>query len=667
MALLGLRPNARASSSYLGGEWSQLRLEVDGDGKLHRVVFGLAEIPTFDNWKAYKGPILSKFPTPPGFHRTSHKWKIEANHRGNKFFCYRLEDTEFDSVASRDYWVSEMGVVSDLMKVKSVVFPGRERSRALWNQVFGNTSLDRREAYATPVVRGGSYGRSLVSADLATKRLLQSLRSYAPGGWSDNRWEQSKHYTDVSYVCIHRTNEILSEAEFQVFKRDLSLPGGKRPVTPNDPPEGDRISKPYDLVDLLEKPNTEDSFGDLMAQWNLQLELTGMALTWMVPNKIGTPMELYIIPTSTAIPQPAVNPDYPDGYYRIQPLYPYGPFSSYPTPSTAVGAPIPAQWMLRFKYPHPLLRYDGYSPQTGLRMPIDELEAMDRSRWYKMQNASNPDAVLNFADVDGAQPLTEEEVARIHAEWEATHAGPANHGKLVVGTPGATFDTFGPTPREMDYHQSWEQLLSFIMAGWGITKPVAGMVENSSYATLFAGMKQYHMLTLNPKCRRIGARLTRQLAPFFGEDLIVEIRCKRIDDHEIRGQFLDRLASAKAITKNEMRKYASEYMDIAPTKAAWGEEIAGYEKPPEQPGAPLGGMPTMPPADMGAMLKQGQGATMPDEARAEPAQIGASRPDTGEGMAGSLGPRKSLMSKPRYNQQFRQAHNLLTNGNGKGY
>src|SRR5260370_35899679 len=109
------------------------------------------------------------------------------------------------------------------------------------------------------------------------------------------------------------------------------------------------------------------------------MTLMGKALTWMVPNKLKTPMELYSIPTAIAIPQPAINPDFPDGYYRIQPIYPYGPFSSYPTPATAVGAPIPAQWMLRVKYPHPLLRYDGYSPMTVLRLQQDEIESIDRS------------------------------------------------------------------------------------------------------------------------------------------------------------------------------------------------------------------------------------------------------------------------------------------------
>ncbi len=136
------------------------------------------------------------------------------------------------------------------------------------------------------------------------------------------------------------------------------------------------------LYNLLEKPNLSQTFSDLVESCIVQLDWTGTSLIWMIPNKLGIPMELHPIPTAIAIPQPAINPDYPDGYYRIQPLYPYDPFTLHYTPAIYVGAPIPAQWMLRIKYSHPLLRYDGYSPQTAMRLHLDELDQIKRSCAY---------------------------------------------------------------------------------------------------------------------------------------------------------------------------------------------------------------------------------------------------------------------------------------------
>ena len=299
------------------------------------------------------------------------------------------------------------------------------------------------------------------------------MRSRAPGGWSDDRWEETKHFVGIAYIAIHRICQQLSQSEFKVFRRDRKHPDGKVPITEDDPPEGDRVVKPFELVELLESPNNQDSFGKWMYRIGQQIKLTGMALTWMVPNQFGCPFELYCIPTAMAIPQPTINPDYPHGFYRIQPIYPYGPFSSYPTPASAVGAPIPGEWMMKMLYPHPFLRYDGFSPLTGMRLEMDEFEMIGRSRHYSMRRSIVPSAVLNFENMEGAQPLPEAEIERIVAEFENTTMGPENAGKLYVATPGANIAFPFPAPREMDFPGSWVQLLDFILGGFGITRPAA--------------------------------------------------------------------------------------------------------------------------------------------------------------------------------------------------
>lgn len=487
-----------------------------------------------------------------------------------------------------------MGFISDFLGSSDIkgIFPSAVSGREMWRQVFGPEKS--RVPPAPP--EGPGWGRSSsYGTSVATRRLLETLRSGAPGGWTDNRWEQSKHFTGIQFVCIARTCEMLSESEFSISIRDENHPDGKRPVP--------RYHDGYKLYSLLEKPNKQDSFGDLAYNWNLQMDLTGSSITWMVPNMLGMPMEMYPIATAVAIPQATINPEFPEGWYRIQPLYPYGPFSSYPTPSTSVGAPIDARWVLKFKYPHPLLRYEGYSPLTALNHHIDCIEAMDKSRWYMMKRSVRPSVVVNMDDMEGAQPLPEEEIERIHAEWENSFQGPENHGKILVAPPGGSISEFGRAPADMEYQSGWDQLVSFVMAGFGITKPAAGMVEDNSYSTLFATLKQFHLLTLEPKCKRFSAGLTRQLAPFFGDDLIIDIKCKRVDDHDIDFTKIDKGIMAKCITKNEVRKLLGMSVVMLP----WGEEIAGMD--PMPPGMPANAqaMPGQMPGQMGQMPPQQMG------------------------------------------------------------
>lgn len=554
-----------------------------------------------------------------------------------------------------------MGQLAGITKATGQALHQVRRGRSHWAEVFGSTHKEERQRpdfYGTDTNGNhNSWVRGVIANPAAFKRLLQAMRSMAPGGWSDDRWEQSKHFVGIAYVAIHRICLQLQVAEFQVYRRDPKHPDGKVPVTPDDPPEGERDAKPWDLVKLLEHPNNQDSFGKWMYRIGQQKRLTGTGLTWMVPNKLGYPMELYCIPTAIAIPQPAINPDYPDGYYRIQPLYPYGPFSSYPTPATAVGAPIPAQWMIRSQYAHPLLRYEGYAPMTGVRKQIDQLEMVDDSRWYSMKGTVNPSATLDLSEMEGSQPWDDAELERVRAEFENMMQGPQNSGKLLVPPPGGRIEPWGRAPVDMEYQAGWEQIASFILGGgFGITKPAAGMVENSSYANLWATLKQLHLVELDPECSDLSADLTRYLAPFFGDDLIVEIRTKRIDDQDLLLARLNVLIAAKAITKNELRRE----LEMPLTREPWGKDIAGTDPQPQMPlgagggmapggGNPMEALQAMAGAggEGGAGLPPNAGEAAgpqggpPMEAGGPPQEGGKEQP--GRIARGPLGPRKELV------------------------
>lgn len=573
-----------------------------------------------------------------------------------------------------------MGYIADITKQasKSIECPmkpyARPDGQSLWRTAFGQNTSEAVDAQRRIANQGGSVTGSTVSSAAATARLIQALRSMAPGGWSDNRWEQTNHFVGSVYVAIDRTSKMLQQAEFAVYKKDHSHPDGKRPITPEDPPEGGRFCRPYDLVELLEKPNQQDSFGSCMYRRSQQKRLTGSALEWMVPNSLGVPMELYVIPTAIMIPQTVVSPAFPQGFYRCQPVYPYGPFSSYPTPNSAVGAPIPAEWVLKYQYPHPLLRYEGYSPLTGLRQQIDQLEQMDRSRWYSMFKSINPSAVLNFDKMDGLQPLSSEEIDRIHAEWANEFQGTQNHGSLIVGTPGATLEQWGQRPIDMDYPAGWEQVLSFILGGgFGITKPAAGMVEDSNYSTLYATIKQLYLITLQPECDDMASVMTRHLAPYFGDDLIIEIRCKRIDDPEVVKTKIDTMIQGRLGTVNEARKM----LELPIIQEEWGNERLGEQAEQEMPFGEEGqeGNPLM------AKGTQKGEAPKPVEVK----QTEKQRPKAGHVAKGSLGPRgkslelgyQKILGRTEQIQQVlakierKQLKNhveqkaLLTNGNGK--
>ena len=517
------------------------------------------------------------------------------------------------------------------------------QATSLWRETFGLAATTKEDGLRKVTTAG--TGRTLAATHAGFKRALEAYRANAPGNWSDNRLEQTQHFKGISYVAIHRMCEQFQQAEFQVWLKDESIPEGKRPVSRTDPPQGGRECVPYDLVELLEKPNNDDSFGDWLYMLLQQMLLTGTALTWMVPNSYDNPCpyELYSVPTAMAPGGSVMSLEYPQGYYRLQPVYPYGGYGGYPQPGASVGTIIPAQWMLRVKLPHPFLRYDGFSPLSALNYHIDLFEMIDRSRHSSMRRGVRPSAVLDFAEMEGAQPLPETEIERMRAEWEESHQGPDNAGNLFVTPPGGRLEPFGARPADMDYTAGWDQMASFVLGGFGITKPAAGMIEDASYSTLFATMKQLYWQTLEPMTHRLSSQLTKKLAPFFGDNLIVEVRCKRIDDHDVKLGKLNLLCSRGSITHNELR----DALDEPLTPEAWGAQRVGIEQQPGSPQPQGDGMVRDPSTNTEEDVRQ-----MAE--RLLPAEISNDRPTPGAMGDGAMGPfnqigmaRKSLYQLAR--------------------
>lgn len=124
------------------------------------------------------------------------------------------------------------------------------------------------------------------------------------------------------------------------------------------------------VIDLLTRPNEDESFDDLIRRAVEQMYLTGTGLLWVVHNKFDIPFELYSIPTVTAFAYPA-GEGYSQGHYRIVPMYPEG---AIPPRLMSRQAVIPAEHVVRVMCPHPTLQYEGFSPLVALRKQADRLE-----------------------------------------------------------------------------------------------------------------------------------------------------------------------------------------------------------------------------------------------------------------------------------------------------
>lgn len=280
------------------------------------------------------------------------------------------------------------------------------------------------------------------------KRLLGTMKSMAPGGWSEDHWAQTR-----------------------LRKLDRGDPWWKSCR--------DHVEKKWNKRGpKLERPNKGDTLNDLLDQLTDQVFLTGIGLVWTVPNKLGEIFEAYVLPTAIAIPHPAKEPEFPDGFYRVHPPLLYGACGNDTEVPVSVGTIIGAEWVFKVYAQCPLLmNHEKFREVEGMVNPCIN------------RRQTNPHIALQFTDANNYEPLDDTELGRIKRQFEEEYNKTDGRGRLFVSPPGTELKTLGSCncsdeveglrkiieeaqeidkKRYEDFKRSWNQIVSFVQGkGYG--------------------------------------------------------------------------------------------------------------------------------------------------------------------------------------------------------
>jgi hypothetical protein len=373
--------------------------------------------------------------------------------------------------------------------------------------------------------------------------LLSTLRSYAPGQWSQNVGELARHFTSAAFLAVNTLARHAMDSSFALYERtdDPEAPNGEVQLPWHDP-----------ACQLFEETNPIDDFADLMYQSVQQLSLTGLDLTWSVPSGRDEPGELYNLPTANCWPMPP-SPEYPHGAYRVLP-YPFGMLSMPPTGTISAGALIPAEQVVRVKNHHPYLRFDGYAVMTAISQQIDTLTSIDQSRNATMHQGCEQTMAMENTMPNAMDP-DEETIKRNRLQLEILYAGPKNAGKLFQVPVGYTMKQISTTPADMAWQEGWSQVLDFILAAFGVPKAVAGLQEATSYATLYSSLRAFCLFSLGPVVRQIARTWQKQIVrPAWGPEISLRITPPEFTDESLEEEIVANDLKAGVRTCGEMRK-----------------------------------------------------------------------------------------------------------------
>lgn len=415
--------------------------------------------------------------------------------------------------------------------------------------------------------------------DSALEIFWQAMRSSRPGPWASDHYEQSQHFTGVVYTVVDAMAQWIASSTVKLVKKVGKgystgetwetnigpIPiGTRRSINPNlrqqifrsmtqaGAQENDERWEPLDdghpAWIPFRKPNPQQTISDILYEHTIQKCLTGSAFTWQVPNGYGEPAELYVIPQAltTAVPPSEL---YPNGAYRVYPLFTTGPFAVVPGYAASAGTTIPAEYVAVNRKWHPYIKYDGYSPLQACGTQLDILQQIDESRWYAFQQGIDPSIYIKLPP-----GTTEDQWRKLQNKIDENHAGTRNRKRPLALLGGAEPVPLSLAPNQMGFETGWTQLTEFVCAVFRTPAIVAGLAASASYAELYAALKQFYTGTLIPVCKNTGEHWSLHIVcPIWGDDIKVQIDPPAIDDQEQLMTRLSFLHTCGALKKGEAR------------------------------------------------------------------------------------------------------------------
>lgn len=300
---------------------------------------------------------------------------------------------------------------------------------------------------------------------------------------------------------------------------------------------------PY--VDLLKRPNPDDSWSFLMIQVSAYLSIAGNSYIERVgptagPNQ-GIPRELYSLrPDRMSI---KVNPETgaKTGYtYTVN-----GKSASFEIDPFTGESEI-----LHLKEFHPLDDFYGLSTTEPAAREIDSSnEATDFNK-NLLQNRAVPGMIFR---VVGA--LSQQQYDRLERRLKAEYSGGVNAGKNLIleGEAGTDAKPYGFSPAEMDFIESNQELARRISYAYGVPPQLVGIPGDNTYSNYQEARLAFWEDTVIPLLQFIVEEFNNWL--FHDSDLFYDINLNNVPALSVKRDALwKRAEEVTFITVNEKRK-----------------------------------------------------------------------------------------------------------------
>ncbi len=298
---------------------------------------------------------------------------------------------------------------------------------------------------------------------------------------------------------------------------------------------------PHDhlLVTLFNEVNPIHVQFDLwygMIMWRL---LTGDSYWWKAKNGFGVPVELWPLPSNWVYAVPG-NQRFIDRYL-VRSVF-------------GKDTEWDADDILHIRNPNPDWtdggRYYGQASAMQCAEAVDLERAIFRRLIAHFKNFSPIGAHYSTES-----ELSEPQLMDIYQQVVAQRAAAENSGKPIISHSGLKLVDEGKFGgRELDYTQSLDGILDYVLAVHGVPRGAVGLSRDYNRANLEGSMMAFCQVTIDPLLTHLGQQLTQNLARDYDDDIVIEFDPCTVDSFDTLMATWQFAQSAGATTPNEVRE-----------------------------------------------------------------------------------------------------------------
>lgn len=330
-------------------------------------------------------------------------------------------------------------------------------------------------------------------------------------------YEQSPYV----YVAINRIAEACALVPLNLYQRT---------------PQGRIQQDVHPVLQLLDSPNPTLSRFELFEQTIGFLELTGNAYWLLSGGEDGAPREIWCLRPDrvTIVPDPQ---HYIRGYV-------------YELDGARIG--LDPLEVIHFKRWNPRNDYYGLSALASAQLAISGDYAM--AQWNAQtfgRDHAIPAGIVNIRE-----NISTDDFERMKHEWR-TQYGNAQRRTAFLKGGQIEWIHVGLSHTELDFLNGRKAYRDEILHIFGV--PIGLLDANATEANATVAERSFIERTLYPKLVRLSQRLTQELLPFYGNDLVLAFEDIRPTDIQAR---LSEISTARGIlTIDELR---ARFYDLPP-------------------------------------------------------------------------------------------------------